>query len=111
MLMYQETIEALPQIFAWHDFQSVMDTVHSSGVEYAHACVQKAFERIGAIDSELAQSMRDCLLGLPQHAVMRFVTAPEILQRTMVLPDEKNPARHLSFFCNALMAERALSGN
>src|SRR5882724_7798763 len=107
--MYQETIEALPQIFAWHDAQPIMDAVHASGTEYANARTQRAFERIATIDSGLAQSMRDCLQGLPQHAVVRFITAPETLYRTLTLLEEKNPARHIWFLCNALMAERALS--
>ena len=107
--MYQEIVEALPWIFAWNDAQPILDAVHTSGLEYANARTQRALEHIGTIDSELEQSMRGCLQALPHRAVCRFITAPETLQRTITLPVEKNPARHISFLCNALMAERALS--
>ncbi len=107
--MYQEIVEALPWIFAWNDAQPMLDAVHASGVEYANAGTHRALEHIGTIDSELEQSMRNCLQALPQDAARRFVSAPETLQRTKLLPGDKNPARHISFLCNALMAERALS--
>ncbi len=107
--MYQETVEALPQIFSWHDSQSFMDAMQALGVDFANARMQRALDRIATIDSELAQSMRDCLQGLPNHAVVRFITAPETLYRTITLLEERNPARHIGFLCNALSAERMLA--
>src|SRR5947207_10519026 len=107
--MYQETVEALPHVFAWRDSQAIMDAVHALGVAYGKAVTQRAFEHVGKIDPQLAQSMSECLQRLPEHAVARFVTAPETLHRTLTLPHDKKPAGHISFLCNALMAERALS--
>ncbi len=108
--MYQETVESLPSIFAWQDATSTFDAVQASALEYANARLMRALERVEAVDSELARSIRDCLQGLPQDAVVRFATAPEILYRTAALRQERNAARHIWFLCNTLMAERALAG-